>query len=97
MAESAILEGLPLEPVRLNQPKTRGSRIAKTQKELESLRRGPINVSKGETRTSFMATKNLMPRAAEVGKQPDDLKRGELEIRDKLRLRSQQLGMRQAK
>ena len=97
MAEGPVWKGLPLELVPLNQPKTCGSRIAKTAKELKGLRRGPSNVSKGKTRTSFVATKDLMARAAEVGKQPGDLKLGELEIQDKLRLRSQQLGMRQAK
>lgn len=64
-------------------------RIDKTEKELKSLRRGPSNVSKGKTRTSFMATKDLMARAAEVAQELDELKRRELEIRDKLRLRSE--------
>ncbi len=89
MAEGPVWKGLPLQLVPLNQPKTCGSRIAKTAKEFKGLRRGPSNVSKGKTRTSFMATKDLMARAAEVAKELDELKRQELEIRDNLRLRGQ--------
>ena len=61
----------------------------KAEKRLKSLRRPPTDVSKGRTRVSFVAARNQMAEAAEVMKELENLKRRELEIRDKLRLHSQ--------
>ena len=64
-------------------------KIDKAERELKALRRHPTEVSKGKTRVSFITGKEQMVEAAEAAKQLDNLKRRELEIRDKLRLHSQ--------
>jgi len=69
-------------------------KIDKAEKKLKSLRRPPTDVSKGKTGTSFITKKEQMAEAAEVTTGLDNLKRRELEIRDKLRLHSQQLEIR---
>ena len=64
-------------------------KIGKAEKKLRSLRRPPTDVSKGKAGTSFITKKEQMAEAAEVTRELDNLRRRELEIRDKLRLHSQ--------
>jgi hypothetical protein len=60
-------------------------KIDKAEKKLKSLRRAPTDVSRGKTRMSFITKKEQMAEAAEVTRELDNLRRQELEIRDKLR------------
>ena len=60
------------------------TKIDKADRKLKSLARSPADVSKGRTRVSFITKRELMAEAAEVMKERDNLKRRELEIRDKL-------------
>jgi len=64
-------------------------KIDRAERELKALRRHPTEVSKGKTRVSFITGKERMVEGAEAAKQLDNLRRRELEIRDKLRLHSQ--------
>lgn len=69
-------------------------KIDKAEKKLKSLRRPPADVSRAKTRIRFITKKEQMAEAAEVTTELDNLRRRELEIRDKLRLHSQQLEIR---
>jgi len=72
-------------------------KIDRAEKRLRSLRRPPTDVStKGKTRISFITKKEQMAEAAEVSRELDNLRRREPEIRDKLRLNSQEPQERQA-
>ena len=64
-------------------------KIDKAEKKLRALRRPPTDVSRAKTRISFITTKEQMVEAAEVTRELDNLRRRELEIRDKLPLDSQ--------
>ena len=64
-------------------------KIDKAEKKLKSLRRPPTDVSKGRAGISFIMKKEQMAEAAEVARELDNLRRRELEIRDKSRLDSQ--------
>jgi len=61
----------------------------KAEKKLKRLRRPPTDVPKGRIGVSFFAARNQMAEAEEIMKELDDLKRRELEIRDKLQLQSE--------
>ena len=71
-------------------------KIDRAEKRLRSLRRPPTDVSKGKTRISFITKKEQMAEAAEVSRELDNLRRRELEIRDKLQLHGQEPQKRQA-
>ncbi len=61
----------------------------KAEKKLKRLRRPPTDVSKRSIGVSFVVARNQMAEAEEVMKEIEDLKRRELEIRDKLQLHSE--------
>jgi len=65
------------------------TKIDKAEKKLKRLRRPPTDVSRGRTRVSFITNRELMAEAAEIMKERDNLKRRELEIRDKLQSHSE--------
>ena len=65
------------------------TKIGKADKKLKRLRRPPTDVSRGRTRVSFITNRELMAEAAEIMKERDNLKRRELEIRDKLQSHSE--------
>jgi hypothetical protein len=60
------------------------AKIDKAQRELKTLRRHPMESSRGKPRASFIAGKERMIEAAEAAKQLDTLKQREHEIRAKL-------------
>jgi hypothetical protein len=65
------------------------TKIGKADKKLKRLRRPPTDVSKRRIGVSFITNRNQMAEAEEVMKELADLKRRELEIRDKLQLHSE--------
>jgi ribosomal protein L34E len=66
------------------------TKVDKAEKRLRSLRRPPTDVSKGRTRISFVTKREQMAEAAEVSRELENLRRRGPEIRDKLRLHSQE-------